>query len=164
MVAGRVANVMPQRLETRAGAARSGGMDSSAPAPAAAAPVMRGTTAGAAFDAVKVAAEQRAAVTLADAGVGTAGGAATRAVAGRSFRLEGGVWTDAQGADSLPVVRVRAFSDGYFQLLELLPELREPLALGERVRVRGRAVVVEVAPDAPERLDAGARARLRQDW
>jgi hypothetical protein len=61
-------------------------------------------------------------------------------------------------------VRVRAFSDGYFQLLELLPELREPLALGERVRVRGRAVVVEVAPDAPEQLDAGARARLRQDW
>jgi hypothetical protein len=74
------------------------------------------------------------------------------------------VWTDAQGADSLPVVRVRAFSDGYFQLLELLPELREAFALGERVRVRGRAVVVEIAPDAPERLDARARERLRRDW
>jgi Ca-activated chloride channel homolog len=90
MVAGRAANVMPQRLETSASVARSGNMDSSAPAPAPA-PVVRQTTAsGTAFDAAKVAAEQRAAVTLADVGVGAAGGAATRAVAGRSSAWRAG--------------------------------------------------------------------------
>ena len=75
-----------------------------------------------------------------------------------------GVWTDAGWADTLPVVRVRPYSDGYFRLLELLPELREPLALGERVRVRGRAIGIEVSPDAPERLAADAVERVRKGW
>jgi hypothetical protein len=87
-----------------------------------------------------------------------------RQVGERIFLLRGGVWVDQRAADSLPTVRVRPFSDAYFRLLEQLPELKEPFALGERVRVAGRAVVVEVAPDAPERPEAGALDRLRALW
>jgi hypothetical protein len=61
-------------------------------------------------------------------------------------------------------VRVRPYSEGWFALLEAIPELREPFALGERVRVQGRAVLIEVAPDAPERLDDAALRRARQGW
>jgi hypothetical protein len=116
-----------------------------------------------AFDAARRASEQRAAVTLSDVAAAAEGGEA-RTVGGRTFRRVGDAWTDARWVDSLPVVRVRPFSEGYFRLLDLLPELREPFALGERVRVRGRAVAVEVSPDAPERLAAEAVERVRRGW
>ena len=62
------------------------------------------------------------------------------------------------------MVRVRPFGAGWFRLVELLPELREPFALGDRVRVQGRAIAIEVAPDAPESLSADALQRVRTNW
>ena len=120
------------------------------------------------FGAAKAAAEQRAAVSLADAAVAGAAQEMSangeRQAGGHRFVLQGGVWTDAGQVAGRPVIRVKPFSDGYFRLLELLPELREPFTLGERVIVAGRAMSVEVAPDAPEHLDAQALARVRRDW
>lgn len=119
------------------------------------------------FAAARVASELRATVSLADAAVaGTPGDDARgeRVMAGRRFLLRDSVWTDMAHEEGRPMVRVRPFGEGYFRLLELIPELREPFALGERVVVAGRALSVEVSPDAPESLDAATLARARQGW
>lgn len=129
---------------------------------------------GDAFAAAREAAGQRAALSLADvavtgaatAGSGQGGAAATRMAAGRAFELRDGVWTDVghrPGGDG-DTVRVRPFGEGYFRLLESIPELREAFALGERVLVAGRAVSIQVTPDGPERLEESTLARVRRDW
>jgi hypothetical protein len=61
-------------------------------------------------------------------------------------------------------IRVQAYSPAYFALLERIPELRESFALGERVKVAGRRVAVEVAPDGVERLGASELDALERDW
>jgi hypothetical protein len=61
-------------------------------------------------------------------------------------------------------VRVRSYSSAYFALLRALPELRDALALGERVRVAGRAAAVEVGPDGAESLPASEIAALARAW
>jgi len=68
-----------------------------------------------------------------------------RAVAGRLFQREDGVWTDATppSADRLPVLTVKLFSRAWFDLVAALPEVA-PAArelgrvdlVGERVRIR----------------------------
>jgi hypothetical protein len=78
-----------------------------------------------------------------------------------------GVWTDARLASGTPparVVRVRAYSDAYFALLRALPELRDVLALGDRVRVAGRETVIEVGAQGAESLPAGELAALVRTW
>lgn len=116
------------------------------------------------FEAAKAAAEQRAARSLADLVGAPDAGPSRRRVGERIFTRRGEQWVDERAADSLPTVRIRPYSDAYFSLLQQHPELGAVFALGERVRVAGRAIVVEVAPEAPERLDAGALDRLRRLW
>lgn len=119
------------------------------------------------FDAARSASKLRAAVSLADEGVAGAGGGGdgeTRLVGGRSFIPRDGVWTDVAHVANRPTVRVRPFGEGYFRLLELIPELAEPFALGDRVVVAGRELSIELSPDAPEVLDAATLARTRKGW
>jgi Ca-activated chloride channel family protein len=77
--------------------------------------------------------------------------AGTRFVDGRSFRLVSGMWVDSSYRRSMPTLRVRYGSDGYFALLRVRPDLRRALALGERVTVAlpgGRAVIIDAAAPA----------------
>lgn len=61
----------------------------------------------------------------------------TRHVDGKTFRLEGGVWTDAalRGTETARKLEVEWGSDAYFALLAAKPELGKFLALGEEVAV-----------------------------
>lgn len=68
----------------------------------------------------------------------------TRRVGARLFELRDSVWLDAARRDSVPTVRVAPFSDAYFALLEGLPELVLPAALGPVVLVAGRRVSIEI--------------------
>ena len=117
------------------------------------------------FEAAKSAAAQRGAVSLEAADAATvAGGAGTRRVGARMFSLIDGVWVDGRFERAMRTVRVQAYSPAYFALLERVPELRESFALGERVKVAGRRVAVEVAPDGVERLGAAELDALERDW
>jgi hypothetical protein len=131
-----------------------------------------------AFAAAKTAADQRATTSLGEIVVTSAAGGdlaavgsdaaaaegASRLVAGRRFEMRRGVWTDVGHVKGSDVVRVRPFGAAYFRLLELVPELREAFAIGDRVLVAGRSISVEVAPDAPETLDLSTLARVERDW
>ena len=90
--------------------------------------------------------------------------AAPRRAGDHVYVLRDGVWTDAAFRSELPVVKVKAYTAGYFALLAALPELRAPFALGDRVLAAGRRVAVQVGPDGVDRLGEAALDRLRADW
>lgn len=119
----------------------------------------------ASFEAAKTASAQRSAVSLAEADATLARmGAAERRVGDRVFRLENGRWIDSRDAASRRVVRVKAYSAAWFALADALPELREAFALGERVLVTGRAVIVESGPDGVSEMAPAALRDILQAW
>jgi Ca-activated chloride channel family protein len=115
------------------------------------------------FEAAKAAAEMREARSLAD--VMTTNEADQRATATRRFTLREGTWVDRRAAaKDVRTVRVKPFSPAYFALMDAVPELREAFALGERVQVHGRAVIVLLAADGAERLTERDLAAFTRDW
>ncbi len=78
--------------------------------------------------------------------------------------MRDGIWTDTRKTDSMRVVKVRPYSASYFKLIELIPELAEAFALGDRVIVAGRAVAVEVALSAAETLSDSELRLVQAHW
>lgn len=89
---------------------------------------------------------------------------AIRRAGDRLFVLREGVWTDQRYRDGMRVLRIAPYSAGYFRVLDLVPELRAALALGERVRVAGRAVAIEVGPSGATELSAADERAIRAGW
>jgi Ca-activated chloride channel family protein len=118
------------------------------------------------FEAAKSAAAQRSAtnVAAADAAVGMRDDANIRRAGNVTLVLRDSVWTDARYKQSGTVLKVKPFSDAYFKLLELLPDLREPFSVGERVLVAGRNMAVELTPLGEERLTDRDLALIRDRW
>jgi hypothetical protein len=81
-----------------------------------------------------------------------AGGGRARAVAGRIFRMDAGVWKDAAHPAGREPVRVKAFSAAYFRLLEALPELRPILGELGSALVSGGRVSILVGDEGAETL------------
>jgi Ca-activated chloride channel family protein len=129
-----------------------------------------------AFEAARTASDQRKVMNLAaaDSMLGAAsadasGRSATRVVDGRAYDLRDGSWTDRRLVTDPAwrpalTVRVKPFGAAWLALVRDVPALKEPFALGDRVRVRGRAVLIEVAPDGREALDAATLAAVRRQW
>jgi hypothetical protein len=78
--------------------------------------------------------------------------------------LRDSVWTDVRYRKSGPVLRVKSFSDAYFRLLELQPDLRDALTVGERAIIAGRNMAIELTPSGAERLTDKDLALLRDRW
>ena len=120
------------------------------------------TTGARAFESARRSAQQRSASTIeADAGAM----ANVRNAAGRTFVLRAGVWTDVGdvGRDAR-LVRVQPFSELYFALMKEIPEMREILALGERVLAHGRRVRIELHPEGAARLGESELNAIVRDW
>jgi hypothetical protein len=62
------------------------------------------------------------------------------------------------------VLKVKAFSDAYFKLLEMQPDLREAFSIGERVIVAGRNMAIELSPSGEDRLTDRDVTMLRDRW
>ncbi|MDP9176452.1 MAG: VIT and VWA domain-containing protein [Gemmatimonadota bacterium] len=119
------------------------------------------------FESARVSADQRAATTLsaADEASGVAGNKeGLRRAGNRLFAMRDNVWTDTGLKDSMRRIQVRAYSSAYFRLLELLPELREPFALGDRVIAAGRSVAIEISPTGTESLTESELRDLQSRW
>ena len=72
------------------------------------------------------------------------GATSSRFASGRSFSRRGEVWVEAGLGNRSPDRRIVAWSQAYFELLRSHPELREALALGERVVLSVGREVIEV--------------------
>jgi Ca-activated chloride channel family protein len=116
------------------------------------------------FEQAKLAAEMRDARSVI-AGDELAKASGMRSAGNRTFVMRDGVWVDTRTAkEGARMVKVKAFSKAYFSLIDRMPELRDAFALGERVRVHGRAVTLELAADGIESLDTAALAAVTRDW
>jgi Ca-activated chloride channel family protein len=118
------------------------------------------------FEAAKSAAAQRSATSLsaADAASGVRNDASVRRAGNVTFVLRDSVWTDVRYRNSGMVLRVKPFSDAYFRLLEVQPDLREAFSVGERVIVAGRSMAIELTPAGEEQLMDRDLALLRDRW
>ena len=136
---GRVGNVSSTGAASGAGAA--------APAPQVA------------FEAARAASEQRQAKSIAAADmrleeVAVTGAAEIRRAGPKVFQKDGDTWTDLAAKQDVKVYKVKAYSRSYFTLLEKLPQLKESFAVGEKVKVAGKSVAIEIVDSAEELTDA----------
>ncbi len=118
------------------------------------------------FEAAKAASAQRAvtSVAAADSAVGAMADARMKRAGTHTFVLRDGVWTDTQYKSTGSVLRVKPFSDAYFRIIELQPELREAFSVGERAIVAGRSMAIELSPNGVEQLSDRDQAMLRDRW
>ena len=87
-----------------------------------------------------------------------------RLVAGRTFRLVSGVWTDTAHTAQGRVMTVEPFSAAYFKLQERLPELTPYLSAFETVIVSGRDVSISVAAGGKSTLTTNELDTLVRDF
>ncbi|NOY80881.1 MAG: VWA domain-containing protein [Kiritimatiellaeota bacterium] len=86
-----------------------------------------------------------------------------RALRGKVFYRIGQVWIDAKFAKTDAVLRLRYASDAYFKLLEVRPDLKPWLMLGDKVIIVLKAgFAVRIGDNGKETLDKTDLARLRQ--
>lgn len=74
---------------------------------------------------------------------------------GRQFHFRGGFFVDEKVKARDKTLQIRPFSDAFFEVLRLRPDLKQALMLGEYVKIHvanGRALVV--TPGAPKTIDA----------
>jgi hypothetical protein len=117
------------------------------------------------FEAARESAKRRAATSLADADAADLSGRAdARRVGSRTFVVVSGKWIDQRKADSLRLVKVKAFSEAYFKLMETIPELKEVFALGDKVVVAGRDVRIEIGEGGVETLNDAELKRIQSAW
>lgn len=89
---------------------------------------------------------------------------AAKNVGDRIFLLRDSVWTDSRSVGKLDVVRVKPFSEAYFSLLAQIPDLAPIFAIGERVQVVGRQVVIELTPSGAEKLSSAVVSSVERRW
>jgi Ca-activated chloride channel family protein len=114
------------------------------------------------FESAKKASEQRAATSLG----GISNGAVRsdmRTAGTHSFVLRDSEWTDTRTVGSTRTVRVEAYSAAYFALVQRIPELSPLFAVGDRVRVQGQRVTIEIVTGAAP-LDSAALDAIVHDW
>ena len=118
------------------------------------------------FEAAKAAAAQRSATSMsaADAASGSSESLNVRRAGNTTFVLRDSVWTDVRYRKSGALLRVMPFSEAWFRLLELQPDLRAALSVGDRVIVAGRSMAIEITPAGEERLTDRDLALLRDRW
>lgn len=90
--------------------------------------------------------------------------ATTRVVGGRTFVLQGAVWTDARYTAAMPTTTIKAFSSAYFDVLAQLPELRAVFALGSKVVVVGRDRAIALSDSGVSDLAPPALAAFVKAW
>lgn len=133
---------------------------------AEAAPVAAAPAADRAFEAAKTSSAQRSATNMAaiDSLSGLRDEARIRQLGNTTFLLRDGVWTDAKFRKDAPVLRVKPFSEAYFKLIEMMPELREAFSFSERLIVSGRSMAIELSAQGKEQLTDSDLRQLRERW
>jgi Ca-activated chloride channel family protein len=118
------------------------------------------------FEAAKAASAQRAATSVmaADAAAGIRDDASVRRAGNVTFVLRDGVWTDVRYKGTGTVLRVKPYSDAYFKLLDIEPDLREAFSIGERAIVAGKNMAIELTPSGEDNLTERDIALLRDRW
>ncbi len=87
-----------------------------------------------------------------------------RHVAGRLFAQQEGVWTDLMHADSVRTVAIAPYSEAYFALLGMAPELEPYFREFEEMLIAGEQVSIRIADDGAETMSTRELERLVRDF
>jgi Ca-activated chloride channel family protein len=85
-----------------------------------------------------------------------------RHVGGHAFQYKGGAWVDTGLRSGVETIQVAPYSAGWWKVVEVRPELKSILAIGERVVVQLGDVAVEVLPGAARELTKRQVDQLRR--
>lgn len=85
-----------------------------------------------------------------------------QSVGQRTFFQNGEVWQDTAWQEKGQTLKVKAFSQGYFDLLKVRPDLGQYLALGVRVQVQVGRIGVEIGPEGLETLTPAQLEELKK--
>lgn len=96
---------------------------------------------------------------LAEGAAAPAAHEAVRVVDDRAYFLKDEVWTDSLYAGEA-TIDIRAYSEAYFDLVDLVPWIASHLAIGDRLIVRVGDDFVRIGPDGMERLDGATVDQL----
>ena len=116
------------------------------------------------FEAAREAAKQRSATNLQAADEADLSRGSTRRVGTRVFAMRGERWTELRKTEPTTIVKVKAFSEAYFKIMEQIPELREVFALGDKVLVSGRDVSIEIGTSGLESVSDAELSRIKSGW
>ena len=84
-----------------------------------------------------------------------------REVSGKTFRWSNGAWLDDEvGSASGKRIRIKPYSDAYFNLVKASPAIARYLALGEKVVFEYKGFIIELAEDGVEKLPAALQKAL----
>ncbi len=127
-----------------------------------------GAPAAVQFEAAKTAAAQRSVTSLsmadeADFSGARQGGNVARA-GNVTFVLRDSVWTDVRYKKTETILQVKPYSDAYFKLIEMVPDLHEVFSVGERVIVAGRSMAIELTSSGKESLTDRDMTLVRDRW
>ena len=114
-------------------------------------------------------------IVVTGAGTAVAGGAAgadTQSVRGDAIRRagdhlfarRGDRWADVAFREGTKVVKIKPFTPAYFAVLDAMPELRAPFAVGEKVLVSGKHIAIEVSLDGVAQLSDAELRTLKEQW
>jgi hypothetical protein len=59
---------------------------------------------------------------------------------------------------------VRAFSDAYFRLIDVTPELRDVFAMGNKVLAAGKNIAIETGDDGITTMDDTRLRQVQERW
>ena len=85
-----------------------------------------------------------------------------QSVGQRTFFQNGEVWQDTAWQEKGQILKVKAFSQAYFDLLKVRPDLGQYLALGARVQVQVGRIGVEIGPEGLETLTPAQLEELKK--
>ncbi|MEI6501502.1 MAG: VIT domain-containing protein [Armatimonadota bacterium] len=81
---------------------------------------------------------------------------------GRTFFLNGEQWVDTKWQVPQKVLKIKAFSDAYFDLLRVRPDLAAALAVGSQVQVQMTTLGLEIGPEGLETLTPDQLEELKK--
>jgi hypothetical protein len=81
-----------------------------------------------------------------------------------TFVLRDSVWRDVRYKRTGTVLQVKPFSDAYFKLIDMVPDLREAFSIGERAIVAGRTMAIELISSGKENLTDRDMTLIRDRW
>ena len=88
----------------------------------------------------------------------------TQRVGGRLFIWRDSTWTDVNHAASSHVVTVAPYSEAYFALLRVIPDVAQAAALEPAVLVSGRQASVKIAAGGKTRWNPGELERFVKEF
>jgi hypothetical protein len=78
----------------------------------------------------------------------------------KTFYLKQGVWTDNDYQTEQPIIKVKRYSDAYFELVHSLSAMAKYLSLGDQVLVSLPGGAVQIGDEGLERLSEKELDRL----